>query len=43
MVKARTNIGASEFQVQRHPLPPGTYVVKVVFEEGVVSEKVMFR
>ena len=43
LVKAHTNVKTSQFTMQRHSLIPGNYFAKVMFENGFVTEQVMFR
>jgi acetyl esterase/lipase len=37
------NVQNNQFTLQRRNLPPGTYLVKAYFEEGIAVEKVIFR
>ncbi|MFQ5447176.1 MAG: T9SS type A sorting domain-containing protein [Saprospiraceae bacterium] len=43
LVKAHTNVKATEFEMQRNSLSTGTYVAKVVFKDGFVTQKIMFN
>jgi len=43
LVKAHTNVNATQFDMQRYNLPPGTYLAKVVFKNGFVTQKIMFN
>ncbi|MCB0637374.1 MAG: T9SS type A sorting domain-containing protein [Lewinella sp.] len=37
------NVNTNQFTLQRGNLPPGTYLIKAIFEEGIAVEKVIFR
>lgn len=43
MVQSQLNIKDNTFTLNRDNLPPGIYIAKVRFEEGIVSQKIMFR
>ncbi len=43
LVKVHTNVNSNDFTMQRHSLAKGTYVAKVIFEDGIVSEKIMLH
>lgn len=43
LVKAHTNLSLNQFTMQRHSLPDGTYLAKVIFEDGFVTQKILFR
>ncbi|MAT54912.1 MAG: hypothetical protein CMN32_10575 [Saprospirales bacterium] len=43
LVKVHTNVKANDFTMQRHSLAKGTYVAKVIFEDGIVTEKILFH
>ncbi len=43
MVQSEFGIENSNYQVRRQNLPSGTYILKLRFEEGVLTKKVVFR
>lgn len=43
LVKVHTNVKSSDFTMQRHSLSSGTYVAKLILEDGVVSQKILFH
>ena len=42
-LRAYNNIDNNQYEIQRGDLPPGTYLVKVKFKEGISVRKVIFR
>lgn len=43
MLKAVPEVNNNAFTIQRGSLPPGIYVAKFQFEEGIVSKKIVFK
>jgi hypothetical protein len=43
LVKAHTNIKQDVFNMQRNSIAQGTYFAKVMFENGFVTQQIMFR
>ncbi len=43
LLKVVMGVHASQYEFQRKDLPPGVYVAKLKFENGVASKKIMFR
>lgn len=43
LVKVNTQVDSNHFTMERNSLPSGTYFVKVVLDQGIVSQQVMFR
>lgn len=43
LVKAHTNIKQDVFNMQRNSLAQGTYFARVMFENGFVTQQIMFR
>lgn len=43
LVKVHTNIKSNDFEMQRYSLSAGTYIAKLIFEEGFVTEKILFN
>jgi hypothetical protein len=43
LVKVHTNVKSNDFTMQRHSLAKGTYVAKVIFEDGIVAQKILFH
>jgi len=42
-LRAYYDINSSQYEIQRGDLPPGTYLVKVKFKEGISVRKLIFR
>ncbi len=43
MIKSIQNINSNNYQLNRGNIPPGIYIAKVRFEEGIIGEKVIFK
>ncbi len=43
LLQAHTRIEASQFEVPRRGIPPGMYVLKISFDEGVTAKRILFR
>ena len=43
VVRSHTNINNNTFYIQRGELPPGMYVTKLYFEEGVLAKQIIFQ
>ncbi|MBK9017161.1 MAG: T9SS type A sorting domain-containing protein [Saprospiraceae bacterium] len=42
-VSSTNGLRSKSFEIRRNNLPPGMYLVKVAFNDGIVTKKVMFR
>jgi hypothetical protein len=43
LVKAHTNVKASQFDMERNTLTSGMYIAKVFFKEGFATERILFH
>lgn len=43
MVKSIQSINSNTYQLDRNNIPPGIYIAKVRFAEGIVTEKIIFN
>ena len=43
LVKSVNSISSNTYQLNRNQIPPGLYIAKVRFEEGIIAEKILFE
>jgi hypothetical protein len=43
MVRGYANVDENDFELQRGSIPPGTYVLQVRFDKGLVAKKLILK
>lgn len=43
MIRGYANVDENDFELQRGNIPPGTYVLQIRFDKGVVAKKLIFN